>query len=87
MKPTLAGRVCFRRERIEPDSVRFLDVRFGLHTPGICGHELLPILSRDSGSDEIEGWECIFCNERFENYAAACQNKDMARAYPTQAHL
>jgi hypothetical protein len=87
MKPTLAGRVCFRRERIESDSIRFFDVR--LHTPVICGHELLPILSRDSGSDEIQGWECIFCNERFENYAAARQNqnKGMARAYATQAHL
>jgi hypothetical protein len=48
-----------------------------------CGHELLPIRSRDLGSDVIQGWECISRNERFENYSAARQNKDTAAVYVT----
>jgi hypothetical protein len=78
MKPTRARNVSFSRQRNEPVSVRSFDAR--VYTPGVCGHELLPILSRDLGSDEIRGWECIFCNERFENYSAARRNKQDAAA-------
>ena len=74
MKSTVTGHVSFRCQRTEPDSVRSFNGR--LQTPSICGHELLPILSRDLGSDEIQGWECIFCNERFEKYCPAHENEN-----------
>jgi hypothetical protein len=38
------------------------------HNALMCAHALLPVLSRDSTSDEILGWECVFCNEHFESY-------------------
>jgi hypothetical protein len=41
------------------------------HNPLMCEHNLLPVLSRDSGSNEILGLECVFCNEHFESYPVA----------------
>lgn len=81
MKSTIAGDGSFRRQRTEPTSIRSLDGQ--LQTASICGHELLPILSRDLGSDEIQGWECIFCNERFANYSSARQNESIASVFAT----
>jgi hypothetical protein len=81
MKSTMAGNDSFRRpQRTEPQSYRSFDGRL---QGSICGHELLPILSHDLGSDEIQGWECIFCNERFENYSAGRQNEDVPSVYAT----
>jgi hypothetical protein len=54
------------------------------HNARICGHELIPVLSRDLGSEEIQGWECIFCNERFENYSAARQNAEPLSSFAGQ---
>jgi hypothetical protein len=73
MKSNEAGHVSIRRHRAGPKSIRSFDGRL---QGSICGHELLPILSRDLRSDEIQGWECIFCNERFENYGASRQNEE-----------
>jgi hypothetical protein len=73
MKSNEAGHVPIRRQRTGPKSIRSFDGRL---QGSICEHELLPILSRDLGSDEIQGWECIFCNERFEKYWAAGQNEE-----------
>jgi|HubBroStandDraft_5_1064220.scaffolds.fasta_scaffold784942_1 hypothetical protein len=51
------------------------------HDARVCGHELIPVLSRNLGAEEIQGWECIFCNERFENYSAARHNAEAVSAF------
>jgi hypothetical protein len=63
MKPSVAACASFSdlRQRSELVSVRSHDAQ--MHSARICGHQLIPVLSRDLGSDEIQGWECIFCNE------------------------
>jgi hypothetical protein len=73
MKSAVAENISFRRQRPEPNANRFSEYR---SQGAIWGHELLPILLRDLGSEEIQGWECIFCNERFEYYWAARQNEE-----------
>jgi hypothetical protein len=80
--PILASNLGDEMKSIVAEHVSFrssLDPRFHITTS--CGHELLPILSRDLGSDEIHGWECIFCNERFDNYSAARPNVDLAPSF------
>jgi len=79
MKSTVAGHVFHGRRRTEANSNLSFEAR--LHTVSICGHELLPVLSRDLDSDEIHGWECIFCNENFENYSAARPSAESASSY------
>jgi hypothetical protein len=46
------------------------------HNASMCEHTLLPVLSRDSGSDEILGWECVFCNEHFASYPMSREPDD-----------
>ena len=47
----------------------------------MCEHALLPVLSRDSASDEILGWECVFCDEYFAEYPTIRETEEaLARA-------
>jgi hypothetical protein len=71
MKLPAVGQVPLRRQFKEQ---ALLSSQYASHCDApTCEHGLLPVLSRDSASDQILGWECIFCNEHFENYPAACE--------------